>query len=108
MRKSLEEGIKERLTKEVDKWFPKGKLNERGSVLTFFGAVIIEIRKLIKAFGGCEICYGKGYATSFVGRRGFEDFGGEGFIKTPTMHVSFCSCSRGKQLKELFGKAKII
>jgi hypothetical protein len=76
--------------------------------MTFFGAVIAEVRKLIQSFGGCEKCFGKGYGTTMVGIRGAEDFGGEGFIETPTERVSFCSCSRGIQLKSLWNKAKTV
>jgi hypothetical protein len=106
--KTIEQGIKERLEHDLDKMFPKGKSKSRGSALVLFGSAILELRKVIQSFGSCEHCFGKGYGTTMIGVRGYEDFGGEGFVETPTVRVSFCSCPRGKQLRELFGKAKTI
>lgn len=59
-----------------------------------------ELEEIKKAFGGCTKCYGKGYHTTLDFTVGHEDFGGEGFFKqNPVMR--FCTCDRGKQLKEL-------
>lgn len=45
--------------------------------------------KIAAAFGGCELCYGKGYA-SVVGNPLYEH------------KISFCKCSRGEQLRKIF------
>ena len=66
------------------------------------------LKEAIKLDKDCPCCDGKGYGTTMIGTQGYEDFGGKGFIETPTVRVSFCSCPRGKQLRELFGKAKTI
>lgn len=54
-----------------------------------------------KAFGGCEKCYGKGYATVQYGIQGFEDFGNDGFVAPIRTNMHFCTCERGKQLEKL-------
>lgn len=64
----------------------------------------------MKAFGNCELCYGKGYATTiaFLSGRGEFDMG-EGHIeihqKMPP--VRFCTCGRGKQLEHLVSTGSI-
>lgn len=93
---------------ELDQQFPKGKSKSRGAALVFFGGMMLEVRQLIRAFGGCERCYGKGYGTTMVGIQGAEDFGGESFLETASERVSFCKCSRGQQLKRLWNAAKTI
>jgi hypothetical protein len=106
--KTIEETVKEDLGKELNNLFPKGESKSRGSALVFFGGAMLQVRKIIKAFGGCEHCFGKGYATVMVGIRGAEDFGGEAFIESPTNKVSFCVCERGKDLKRLWKSAKTV
>lgn len=68
------------------------------------------IRKLIrteklkveKAYGGCHKCYGKGYATYRYGYITSPDFiGDKAYVDPMQTHMNFCSCDRGKQLKEL-------
>lgn len=54
-----------------------------------------------KAFGNCTKCYGKGYNTQLAQMIGAEDFGGDGFVEKPKVHMNFCSCERGEQLAEL-------
>lgn len=47
-----------------------------------------------KAFGGCTLCYGKGYATVdalWVG----------GGLMQKAASIRFCECDRGKQLQEI-------
>ena len=72
-------------------------------------AVIEYVKKIkhntVMAFGGCEKCYGKGYATYRHGITESTDFPEskpieriERGIKT---NMVFCVCDRGKQLQEL-------
>lgn len=51
--------------------------------------------RMEKAYGGCQKCYGKGYGTY---RHGISD--GHSVSKMETKIIP-CSCSRGKQLREL-------
>lgn len=51
--------------------------------------------KISKAFGGCTLCYGKGYSTSI---NGYSDEGtGE---KWQEEEILYCKCARGEQLRE--------
>lgn len=63
----------------------------------------IAIRETQKAFGGCLICYGKGYYTYRQGIRGSSDFemGVKGFQDPIITHVGYCKCDRGVQLETL-------
>ena len=55
-----------------------------------------------KAYGACELCFGKGYSTVRYGLYGAGDFIGDKGMKTePKTNIHCCSCDRGKQLKEL-------
>lgn len=45
-----------------------------------------EIAELERAFGGCDLCYGKGYSTQMMGE---------------TLQVNLCVCGRGKQLDDV-------
>lgn len=106
--------FKRRLEEVLDEHFPKveeeGPEKEavrRGAGLCLFAEAIIEANKLVIAFGSCEKCYGKGYNTQQVGAgEGYSDFGPhERFVESePHIQVNYCSCSRGKQLKELLDK----
>lgn len=61
------------------------------------GALITPILKKIMKLLVCENCLGKGYGTKTeyaVSRRSH--------VKLPS--IVFCSCPRGKQLSEIFGK----
>lgn len=51
------------------------------------------IKKTEKAFGGCTLCYGKGYSTT-IEQHKEEGHGAGATVKT----VSFCKCERAKQL----------
>lgn len=62
-------------------------------------------RAIEKAYGGCRLCYGKGYATVIEYASGFdtdEDIGSPGgkvfFRQSP---MRYCKCGRGKQLAAL-------
>lgn len=56
-----------------------------------------------KAFGDCTKCYGKGYATVMRGLHGASDFemNQKGFDVSPTVHLNYCSCGRGKELAKI-------
>ncbi len=53
------------------------------------------LETIIRAFGGCTKCYGKGYGTK-------TEFAEGGRKRWQLPKISFCSCERGKQLKTLF------
>jgi len=62
--------------------------------------LIVEAREeTAKAYGGCTICYGKGYATVRKGR----SYRKNGIYKTWEMNdeMNYCTCDRGKQLAQL-------
>jgi len=56
-----------------------------------------------KAFGGCVKCYGKGYGTT---TNQYSE--GDGTRKWTEQEMDFCSCDRGKQLKQLVRKKVIL
>lgn len=105
---SYEIVVKERLQQELNDGFPEGKSLERGNALMLFAVAMSEITKTITAFGGCQRCYGKGYATQLIGLHGASDFmmGEKGFEEAPSLHINFCDCKRGEQLKDIAHKLK--
>lgn len=92
---------------EADEWVAAevGEIKYwlKESLSTFEQAVREETAR---AYGGCEFCFGKGYATYRYGISGAEDFDGEGFQTPITNHMQYCSCDRGRQLKELVEENK--
>lgn len=54
-----------------------------------------EIEKIMKAYGGCELCYGKGYSTTSM-QYSDESAG----TKWDETEMVYCKCSRGLQLEE--------
>ncbi len=54
-----------------------------------------------KAFGGCKLCYGKGYATQAEVIKYSADFIGDKEFSTKQTSIILCSCDRGQQLKKL-------
>lgn len=98
---SLETDIKIRLEDELDKAFPKGKSKTRGQALVLFAFAMLEVRNVIKAFGGCEKCYGKGYATQIRNLTLHADFIGDKTYTVPTSPYIPCSCSRGREIKKM-------
>jgi len=106
--KTLIQGVRERLQETLDAHFPKieeegeaKRLNKRSEALMLYSTAVIELEGIIKAFGSCEKCYGKGYGTQTLGTRSMTDFGDEKeeYAKLPS--VVFCTCSRGEQLEAL-------
>lgn len=53
--------------------------------------------ELVKAFGGCTKCYGKGYFTNL------DHATGKG-IDVQTPYYNPCTCDRGLQIESLLGK----
>lgn len=96
----LIEQYKQRLEQTLDAHFPKDrKTNKRGEALVLFAETMLIIREVLKAFGGCEKCYGKGYSTQMYGLHNSSDFSTECSDEAPSVHMNFCSCGRGIQLK---------
>lgn len=54
-----------------------------------------------KAYGDCNLCYGKGYSTTLEWIEGAEDFGGDGTPRTQLPIVRPCRCERGKQIEQI-------
>src|SRR5690349_16700110 len=73
-------------------------------------ALLAPVRQEIeKAYGGCRLCYGKGYATvndTWISNDTDQDIGSPGGTirdGNPSA-MRFCTCSRGKQLEQLVGQ----
>lgn len=47
----------------------------------------------------CKKCWDKGFATVFAGTRGSDDFGGEGYIEAPKINIQYCTCDKGRRMK---------
>lgn len=99
-RERIEQTAQAALIEAVDQYFPKGD-KRRGDVLVVGAIAMRWVRESVKAFGGCEKCYGKGYGTQTLNATQHADFDSdeERVHKLPT--VVFCDCARGKQLREL-------
>ena len=55
-----------------------------------------------KAFGGCVLCFGKGFFTYRYGYSYGADFEGDKrALTTLKTRINPCTCDRGKQLREL-------
>lgn len=58
---------------------------------------------LIRAFGNCTICWGKGYSTQMHGVTASKDFIGDPvYVEPAKIHIGFCTCDRGKQLESIW------
>lgn len=102
--KTLKQTVKDELLESLETHFPKGKCKERGSALVLFADAYLALQTLIKAFGGCEKCYGKGYGTQILNYHGSADFPGDKSFNEKAPTVVFCDCERGKQLEKLIGE----
>jgi hypothetical protein len=65
-----------------------------------------ETDEIKRAFGGCEKCYGKGYATVNERWSGIDtdtDIGSKGGVVSGgnPFTMKFCTCGRGHQLHDL-------
>lgn len=89
----IDQQAKVRLEGVLDAQFPKvekeGKAKiamRRGPALVLFAEAVSIFTELVKAFGGCEKCWGKGYSTQGTG---------QGTI------YNTCTCDRGKQIDDM-------
>ena len=67
------------------------------------------INGIIKAFGGCTICYGKGYSTQMSWMSGSGDWDlGDGDVRIEKALDLFkpCECDRGAQFERIIRKLK--
>ena len=58
-------------------------------------------KEAAKAYGGCELCYGKGYSTEQQGAIGNSRV----TLRGPQVVYNPCSCDRGKQFEEAMKSA---
>lgn len=65
------------------------------------------IDRVIKSFGNCEKCYGKGYGTATEYMQSFPDFGDEPTFDEKMPVMRFCTCDRGQQLRKLVSAGKV-
>lgn len=78
------------LVRDLTKVGTKPKSLVRRNLEEFAGmAAAYAETETMKAFGGCTLCYGKGYSTTNMRTDGF-------------MKIRFCSCGRGVQLSAIF------
>lgn len=89
--------------KEKEREVKKGESWRRGYETGYAEGYAAGLSFTEKAFGGCTNCFGKGYSTHMQNLVGAEDFGGDGFEEGPRIHITYCRCERGRQLKALFG-----
>ncbi len=97
----LEHDIRTRLEDVLDQYFPKGESHGRGQALLLFAHAMVEIVQLIKAFGGCTKCYGKGYGTQTAFAHTSADLPGDVDYSEQLPVIVPCTCQRGKQIKVL-------
>ena len=107
-KESLIRQFKEDLEVSLDKHFPKGKTKARGEALVLFADALVLFQKIIKAFGGCTKCFGKGYGTQTLYSRSISDFGELEEYKDKLPTIVFCDCERGKELEGYWNKGRRI
>lgn len=101
-RGALKKQFYEELTDILDEQFPKGKCEERGPALVMFAKSFKMFDTLVKAFGGCDRCFGKGYGTKTeFASTGDGDFKPSKPTTWKLNSIVYCSCPRGRQLEEL-------
>ena len=61
----------------------------------------LEYEKIVKAFGSCTLCYGKGYHTTLDYTTGGADFYGDKSYRSKNKVMRYCTCDRGVQLGKL-------
>jgi hypothetical protein len=95
---------------ELEQWYKELNSHNRGGGI-YWTIQPEELRALIndkleateKAYGGCHLCFGKGYASyksAVSWGHGDVDLGAtHGPGKRDTLEMRYCSCDRGKQLK---------
>lgn len=94
----------------LDELFVKYHLNGIGqgglTSAAVKAAILKHIEETEKAFGGCKLCYGKGYATvneKWVAHDTDQDIGSPGgyFKGGKDFAIKYCTCDRGQQLERL-------
>ena len=93
--------------KELEDLVLKGMFGtkNRSKLLLLIADVKKDFDILDRAYGGCHKCYGKGYHTFRYATTALGDFEGEKDVTSDfEVHMNFCICDRGRQLKELFEK----
>ena len=95
---SIIQDFKNRLEPVLEAGFPKVEEEgpekvamKRGPALAIFAEAVIGAMSIVKAFGGCEKCYGKGYSTQNVVVN-----------MLPVTKMNFCTCDRVTQLETLY------
>lgn len=84
-----EQQCQQEIEMSLDQYFPKmdpPQDSGRAKALVIFAIAMGFIRKTIRAFGGCELCWGKGYSTQTIDGK---------------VQMNFCTCIRGKDLHDL-------
>ena len=96
--KSFEKDLQE----VVERNFPQGDKAGKRAWLIFAEAMVNAV-EIVKAFGGCENCYGKGYSTQMMGGgTAMGDFVGDEPVEIPAeIKIHFCTCGRGRALREI-------
>ena len=56
--------------------------------------------EVCKAFGACQKCYGKGYATQIENWGGSDEWSGKEFSDAAPYYRA-CSCDRGRQVTQM-------
>jgi hypothetical protein len=67
------------------------------------------IDKVIKSFGGCLKCYGKGYSTEMIGKtiaRAYFIGQKDKVLSKGGVKIHLCSCNRGNQLEDILNRKK--
>lgn len=82
--------MRDKISKILIKWSMPTRQTAISEIVAFCESMI---KKTEQAFGGCTLCYGKGYSTTIEQHK--EEGHGPGIsVKTAV----FCTCERGKQL----------
>lgn len=102
MRSFAVQEVKKRIEEEMNEGFPEGRSHERGNALLLAAVAVSEVNKLFAAFGGCSLCYGKGYATQMAHVTVAPDMPGDVRYNyaQDTTYLKYCCCDRGKQLEK--------
>lgn len=105
----LEGVLAERLMESVNRYFPRCEKPEefgedcpmrRGQGMALFADSMTLMRELIKAFGGCTRCYGKGYGTETVYVSSWKS-------REQKDELVPCECERGKQFAKIIEHGQV-
>lgn len=73
------------------------------------GILVRHEKEVMQAFGGCKVCYGKGYATTKVQYAGHGDSDlGQGHVRVygEMNPIRPCDCDRGRALKRILNSGR--